>query len=96
VPNAPACAVSTSCFKRPEPLPLPVLDFVVSVLLELEEELELLLLEQATAEATIHATITHLEKIMRFMLFFHKSIGVFYAFQGGQVNGRAIQGTGAN
>ena len=89
--------VSTSCFKRPEPLPLPLLDFVVSVLLELEEEgLELLLLEHATAEATIHATITHLKKIMRFMLFFHKSIGLLYAFQGGQVNGRAFQGDGGN
>ena len=84
MPNAPACMVSTSCFKRPEPLPLPVLDFVVSVLLELEDELEGLFLEQATVEATIHATITHLEKIMRFMFFSIKVLSLYMPFRAGK------------
>jgi hypothetical protein len=84
--------LSTSVFKSAAPLPL--LDFVVSVLLV--EGPELLLLEQATAEAATHATITNLEKIMRFMVFFHKSIGLLHTGAGEQVTGRSIQGTGAN
>jgi hypothetical protein len=88
--------LSTSVFKSPAPLPVPVLlDFVVSVLL-LVEGPELLLLEQATAEATIHTTITSLEKIMRFMLFFRKSIGLLHARADEQVSGHRIQGNGAN
>src|ERR1700722_20533136 len=88
--------LSTSVFKSPAPLTVPVLlDFVVSVLL-LVEGPELLLLEHAAAEATTHATIINLEKVMRFMVFFHKSIGLLHSCAGEQVTGRSIQGTGAN
>src|ERR1700722_18864537 len=87
--------LNTSVFNSALPVPVLLLDFVVSVLL-LVEGPELLLLEQATVETTTHATITNLEKIMRFMVFFHKSIGLLHTCAGEQVTGRSIQGNGAN